>query len=108
MIKVNISTVPGSTGFNISGHAEFAEHGLDIVCASVSAISQTTLYGLMLYSTIEYTKHSGYLDVHIKTPNDITDALINAMIHGISDISKQAPENVSIMFDELVEVTEKL
>lgn len=102
MINCNIITIPGSTGFTLEGHAEYAEHGHDIVCASVSAIAQTTLYGLLLYSTVEYEKRSGFLHVHIKTPNDITDALINSMIHGITDIAKQMPNNVTVSFDDLV------
>ena len=43
MIRINIT----KTGINIEGHAEYAEHGQDIVCAAVSAILQTAQLGLM-------------------------------------------------------------
>ena len=33
-------------GFRAKGHAGYAEHGEDIVCAAVSAITQTALIGL--------------------------------------------------------------
>ena len=39
------------TGFTISGHADYAEEGSDIVCAAVSALSQTALLGLMEYAS---------------------------------------------------------
>lgn len=32
--------------FSVSGHAGYAEHGQDIVCAGVSAIVQTAILGL--------------------------------------------------------------
>ena len=34
-------------GFNITGHAGYAEHGKDIVCASVSTASQMCMLGLL-------------------------------------------------------------
>lgn len=36
-------------GFIIQGHAEMAEKGQDIVCASVSVLGQTALLGLNAY-----------------------------------------------------------
>ena len=36
----------GYTGFEVSGHAGYAESGQDIVCAEVSALTQATLNGL--------------------------------------------------------------
>lgn len=33
-------------GFRAKGHAGYAEHGEDIVCAAVSAITQTALIGI--------------------------------------------------------------
>lgn len=36
----------GWHGFSAKGHAGFADHGEDIVCAAVSALTQTTVLGL--------------------------------------------------------------
>lgn len=33
-------------GFHVSGHAGYAPHGRDIVCAAVSALAQTAVIGL--------------------------------------------------------------
>lgn len=62
MIRVNITP----TSIQISGHAEFAEHGKDIVCASVSTILQTAQLGLMQvarqYPKNVQIKRSGFND----------------------------------------------
>lgn len=34
-------------GTTVHGHAEYAEHGSDIVCAAVSVLAQATLNGLI-------------------------------------------------------------
>lgn len=34
------------TGLDVTGHAGYAEHGRDIVCAAVSALAQTAVLGL--------------------------------------------------------------
>ena len=49
MIAVEVYRDAGGRvrGFGCSGHADFGEHGEDIVCAAVSAIAQTTVLGLM-------------------------------------------------------------
>ena len=43
MITVHLS----DNSIVIEGHAEYAEHGKDIVCAAVSVILQTAQLGLM-------------------------------------------------------------
>lgn len=45
MIRVIITRKPGGAidSFSIKGHANFAKHGEDIVCAGVSAISVGTV-----------------------------------------------------------------
>ena len=47
MIEVRLSRSNGKlVAFHIEGHAGFDEHGRDLVCCAVSAISQTTLIGM--------------------------------------------------------------
>lgn len=46
MIKIKYSAKPGEVVLNINGHANYAEHGQDIVCAGVSAIIQSAILGL--------------------------------------------------------------
>ena len=50
MITVTVTRdTKGLSGFTISGHAGYDEAGSDIVCAAVSAVSETTLLGLLRY-----------------------------------------------------------
>lgn len=48
-IMINITVTKEDNGhinIDVNGHANYAPHGQDIVCAGVSAIVQTTLLGL--------------------------------------------------------------
>ncbi|HHT85657.1 MAG: ribosomal-processing cysteine protease Prp [Bacillota bacterium] len=59
-------------GFKVLGHAGFAEHGQDIVCAGVSALAQGALLGLqdVLGDKVSFRKQPGYLEVEL----DVKDA----------------------------------
>ena len=48
MIKVQINRgLSGNLiGLNIIGHADYAEYGSDIVCAGVSALTETCVLGI--------------------------------------------------------------
>ncbi len=81
--------------FDISGHAHADEPGKDIVCAAVSALSQTTLLGLREVAGIE-TAHKiehGYLNCSI--PNELSDEkgreaqlLLETMVIGLKSMQK--------------------
>jgi uncharacterized protein YsxB (DUF464 family) len=46
MIKVRVDMGSGDLTIDVKGHAGYAPHGQDIVCAAVSAIVQTAVLGL--------------------------------------------------------------
>ena len=74
MVKVIIKFKNNNiNSFEFRGHANSAEYGQDIVCASVSGISQTILLGLIdiLDDNIKYKILSGYLFflIPIATPS---------------------------------------
>jgi uncharacterized protein YsxB (DUF464 family) len=46
MIQIQTYQTNGYMKIEVKGHANYAEHGKDIVCAAVSAIMQTALLGL--------------------------------------------------------------
>jgi uncharacterized protein YsxB (DUF464 family) len=54
-------------GFTVEGHAGFAKHGKDIVCAGVSAIAQAALFGLkdILGDAVKSEISPGYLQVSV-------------------------------------------
>lgn len=46
MIDIKINMKSGDMEIKVKGHAGYAPHGQDIVCAGVSAILQTAVLGL--------------------------------------------------------------
>lgn len=127
MIKVDILRNPDKEviEFEISGHAAKGERSLlswlfrlfnikkygNIVCAAVSALSQTTVNSLTEIGNIDLDVEveDGYL--HCKLPLDlyddnrkIADILIENMLIGISSIEDEYPQYVNITEYENEEV----
>ena len=86
-------------GFTIIGHSNSAPKGQDIYCAGVSALSQAAylcLENIYKYNFVSYCD-SGKLHLKlIDRPDDITEAIFNTMITGLTEISKLVPTTVSI------------
>lgn len=61
MIKVTFTETPEKLSLRLEGHAEYAEHGKDIVCASASILA----YTVALY--VEYEDKQG----NLKAPAEI-------------------------------------
>lgn len=59
MINVKINTTGETKSIEISGHAGYAEHGNDIVCAAVSTIFQVAVLGLVQMAR----QYKGYIRV---------------------------------------------
>lgn len=79
MIKVQIYRDKNNIiwAYDVKGHANFKKHGEDIVCAGVSALSQTTLLSLVEVVGIDENKldykidDSGFLSVRL--PEDLDE-----------------------------------
>ena len=91
------------TEFAVKGHSGFAEHGTDIVCASVSAITQTAVLGLIRVAKIEpiISKKKGSLEIKIspeslKTKQIEIFVIIQTMVEGIRDLQKQFPKHINL------------
>lgn len=80
-------------GFVVSGHAEYAEPGEDIVCAAVSALVFTTINSLdsLLASDINLSvdEETGLISVIFRNPlSHDEELLFNSMLLGLIDIEK--------------------
>ena len=84
--------------FEIDGHAGYDEEGHDIVCAAVSGITLTAALGLRDYAKAEgsYKNQKGHMSVRITRPDETTQAIMETMVLGLDQISRQYPEFVSI------------
>lgn len=91
-----ISILIKKDGFTISGHSNYDEHGKDIVCASVTAISQTALLGLGAYEKIEFEMEDGNTSVEVEDIGQEGEAILYAMKLGLKSIAGQYPEYVEI------------
>ena len=94
MIKINIS----KDEITIKGHSGYAEEGFDIVCASVSSISITTVNALLSIDEdcIEYDEKDGYLNIKIKKHNETIDKLIDNMVNLLSELEKDYKKYIEI------------
>ncbi len=78
--------------YEVTGHAHFAEHGKDIVCAGVSTLFITITNQLLCKSYVKLHDKR----VSILNPNEIDNALVEALLCGMYDIQQNYPEHVSV------------
>lgn len=89
------------TGYKVSGHAGYAEEGSDIICSSISSLTQAPVIGLEkhlnLHPSCLVNQEDGILEVALNSaPNDLTQAILQTMVYGIGSIESQCPQYVRI------------
>ena len=78
------------SGFCISGHAESADEGYDLVCAAVSVLAQTAFLGLCHYGKEpSYEQREGYFSIHRAERNVTTQVILETMVLGLEEIVRQ-------------------
>ena len=94
MIKINIT----KDEITIKGHSGYSEVGSDIVCASLSSISITTVNALLSIDEdcISYEEKDGYLNIKIKKHNEVIDKLIDNMINLLKELEEQYKKYIEI------------
>lgn len=89
------------TGFTASGHSDYAQEGEDIVCAAVSAITQTAMMGLQQFeSTTQAHWEAGddpILSVKVLRPSHDTEVILRTMVIGLEDILSGVPQYVRVI-----------
>ena len=84
----------------VAGHTGYAKHGKDIVCAAISAVTQTALLGLIrhLKLQVEYqVADEEYLKFNLQgQENEQTDAILETMLYGLQEIACAYPKHVRI------------
>ena len=97
------------TGYRASGHTGYAEAGSDIVCAAVSALTQSTLNGLknVLKAPVmfEIDDQGATLEAELTpeaTGEQVKQAqlLLVTLLEGLQAIERSYPRNVRIFFEE--------
>ena len=93
------------SGFQIKGHADFAEKGKDIVCSAISVLAQTAVIGLGEYlqkSSFKYSIDDGYLKCMLQSglsteENKAAQIILKTMYLGIKSIEEGYTSNVRIV-----------
>ena len=87
------------SGFQVSGHAQAAPHGKDIVCAGVSSLVQSAIMGIErhLGRDIDFDQADGTLKMKLNgQPDSLTGAILETMLLGLTEIAKLYPKSVRI------------
>jgi uncharacterized protein YsxB (DUF464 family) len=81
----------------VDGHANFADYGRDIVCASVSSIIYTTINGILNINnkSIQVIDDKSLI-INIISNDDVTMKLIDNMITLLKELEQQYPKNIKI------------
>jgi uncharacterized protein YsxB (DUF464 family) len=90
-------------GFSCSGHADYAKHGSDIVCAAISILTQTIVGALeeIVRAPLKVTADAstGYLHcTWVNRPNQVKriKLLIQTLILGLTAIQTKYPNHISL------------
>ena len=96
-------------GYRAEGHTGFAESGADIVCAAVSALTQTTLNGLqnVLKAPVMFDIDDQEATLEAELTPEATEEqvrqaqlLLVTLLEGLQAIERSYPRNVRIFFEE--------
>lgn len=84
MIVVRVA----QTGITVDGHAGYAETGNDIVCAAVSALTQTLIAGIesLTDDRISYEVKPGKVSIVYKNLSERAQLLVDSFFIGISEV----------------------
>ena len=82
----------------ISGHAGYAEPGKDIVCAGVTALTQTLIQSIenLTDDKIEYRISPGKVEVEYRNLSEKSKTLVDSFFIGICLIAEEFPEHVKV------------
>lgn len=95
---ITVSPVEGSyyNGIIVDGHAEYAEHGYDIICASASAVVIMAYNGLSLSTLVLADMKNGYSKLELLTKNDSSDLLMESAYMTLRELEKQHPDYITV------------
>lgn len=94
----------GLKGIRVSGHANTAPKGSDIVCAAVSALTLTLIQGLKAIAEIDLheSAENGNICIKWQVMNDTGKALVDTWFLGICGIAAEYPRINFINSDQCI------
>lgn len=99
MIEIKY-TKNGNTGcIEITGHANYAEHGKDIVCSAVSTLSQTLIASIEKLepeADITYNMQPGFIKLIHGNLSEKSKTLIDSFFIGVKMVAEQYPDYANV------------
>ena len=94
MIVVNVQ----KDRITVSGHAEYAEPGRDIVCAAISTLSQVFVASVeeLTAARIKYAVSGGEADIDLQESTERAQVLLDAFVLGCQMVADEYPEYVRV------------
>ena len=88
------------TGFEIKGHAMFAESGSDVVCAAVSsaAFMAANTITEIIGAKADASADDGMMCVTLSQSDEQTETVLRGLEFHLTELSKQYPENIKIIY----------
>ena len=82
----------------ITGHANYAPHGQDIVCAAISALVQTLIQSVedLCTDTISYHLQPGSVEIKHGNLSANAQLLMDSFFIGVYMIADRYPKNVQV------------
>lgn len=89
--------------FRVEGHTGYADHGQDIICAGISAITQTALVGLLNYLEKKpvYEREGGLLTCTLGSDLSDDDALKAQVILGTMEMGLR---EIEFQYQDFIEM----
>jgi len=107
MIQVTVFKDSKDTisGFQVSGHAGYAQSGEDIVCSAVSILAENTINAVLTFTKdpVEHqavNEEEGFLSFRLKSVSKESQLLFNTMVLGFTSIKESYGKFVEIRFKE--------
>ena len=109
MVRVTVIRERGTpVGFELAGHADEGAYGEDIVCAGISAITQTALLGItdVLKLDAAWSREEGHMRCELNRETageDLMKAAIvfNTMIAGLTSLQQAYPKSLKFSYREV-------
>ncbi len=100
MIKIKVDYEDGFiNNFKITGHANFACYGKDIVCASVSSIVITSVNLAITFDSdsVDYNEKEGFIDVKVMKKDETINKVFQNMINMLKELEEQYSKNIKFI-----------
>lgn len=83
---------------SITGHANYAPHGQDIVCAAISALVQTLIQSIedLCTDTISYHLQPGAVEIKYGNLTKDAQLLLDSFFIGVYMIANNYPNHVEV------------